>query len=262
MVSQIEMGNIADRFVFPLAQQSCETTYVNEDIFSQVEWVETDEYKIPLIIIRRELPRAVILYSHGNGETVYNISEYLEMLSKELHVDVWYWDYAGYGPHKLNDNVSPSEENVYSDICTLTKMITEDGRYTFTPKILWGRSLGCAPSIYAAVQYEDELDGLIVESGFRSCVRVIQPSWVASSVHSVYDIFDNESNIAKLHTIPVLFIHGTKDRVVPFEHGTYLLNECKAPKDHLWLKDGGHNNLNTEYRTELLEKVELFFDTI
>lgn len=259
------MGNIADKLVFPLATKK-ENAYGTESqsVVDQVEWVENKEsgYSIPLIKKRSESPRAVILYSHGNGEDMYSISEYIESVMTALEVDIWYWDYAGYGPHQFKDDTLPSQENVYSDIRRLTQLLNKDEAYMRLPKIVWGRSLGSAPSIHACVEYEDDLDGLIIESGFRSCVRVMQPTWVAASIHSVFDIFDNEKEIAKLSTVPVLIIHGKEDHIIPYEHSKHLLSVCKTPKEHLCIEHGTHNNIDSDYKDTLFESVENFISAL
>jgi hypothetical protein len=53
-------------------------------------------------------------------------------------------------------------------------------------------------------------------------------------------------NIDKLSKIacPVLVIHNTTDRVVPFWHGQYIYEHVPVPVEPLFIKGGGHNALN------------------
>lgn len=257
------MGNIADKLVFPIPNNSRSVNSIHDALVDdRVEWIENKEsgYSIPVIKIRGASPRAVILYSHGNAEDMYSINEYLEHMMIELQVDIWCWDYAGYGPHQLKDDTIPTEENVYSDIRTLTNALIEDSMYVSLPKFMWGRSLGTAPSIHASVEYEDNIDGLIIESGLRSCVRVIHPAWVAASIHSVFDMFDNETEIKKLRTVPVIIIHGKQDTLIPYEHSQCLLAACNSPKEHLWINGGTHNNIDSEFKVALFERVHIFIE--
>ena len=40
--------------------------------------------------------------------------------------------------------------------------------------------------------------------------------------------------------MPILFIHGDKDKFVPFYMLDKLYDACKAPKDKLIVKEAGH----------------------
>ena len=40
--------------------------------------------------------------------------------------------------------------------------------------------------------------------------------------------------------VPILFIHGDKDKFVPFYMLNKLYDACKAPKDKLIVKEAGH----------------------
>jgi pimeloyl-ACP methyl ester carboxylesterase len=46
------------------------------------------------------------------------------------------------------------------------------------------------------------------------------------------------TRIAKIN-IPTLVVHGTKDQIIPFEHGMKLAEMIKG-SSVLWLKDAGH----------------------
>lgn len=57
---------------------------------------------------------------------------------------------------------------------------------------------------------------------------------------------------------PVLFIHGTKDKVVPIAHGKKLFEKCPNPLNPLWVENGGHDDLYTfgDYLTRLKRFVQ------
>jgi alpha-beta hydrolase superfamily lysophospholipase len=44
---------------------------------------------------------------------------------------------------------------------------------------------------------------------------------------------------------PVLFIHGFKDQVIPFERGRALYEAADQPKYHVWFEEGTHNDIVT-----------------
>jgi fermentation-respiration switch protein FrsA (DUF1100 family) len=60
-----------------------------------------------------------------------------------------------------------------------------------------------------------------------------------------FDRFDNKRRIVRL-AVPLLVIHGRKDRVVRFGHGEELYELAATPKMFLAVDDGGHTNLHRE----------------
>ena len=44
---------------------------------------------------------------------------------------------------------------------------------------------------------------------------------------------------------PVLFMHGSRDRVVPISHAKKLFEKCSNPVNPLWIDGGGHDDLFT-----------------
>ncbi|MEN8128432.1 MAG: alpha/beta hydrolase, partial [Planctomycetota bacterium] len=42
---------------------------------------------------------------------------------------------------------------------------------------------------------------------------------------------------------PVLVIHGKRDSVIPFLHGTTLFREANSPKIKYWVNRANHNDL-------------------
>jgi fermentation-respiration switch protein FrsA (DUF1100 family) len=53
--------------------------------------------------------------------------------------------------------------------------------------------------------------------------------------------FDSQKKVGHLK-IPVLFIHGTKDVLVPPEMSRRLYEKTSAPKRLTFIRGGGHNN--------------------
>ncbi|XP_063792703.1 alpha/beta hydrolase domain-containing protein 17C-like [Pseudophryne corroboree] len=58
-------------------------------------------------------------------------------------------------------------------------------------------------------------------------------------------------------TCPVLIIHGTEDEIVDFSHGLGLYERCPNTVNPLWVKGGGHNDLDTF--KEYIKRLQYFF---
>ena len=196
-------------------------------------------------------PKFAILYSHGNGEDLGQVHRWCETLSREFNAKVYSWDYRGYGPVR---GFSPSELNVFRDVCTVFNHIRES--FPENRILLFGRSLGCAPSIAVAGKHPSSL-GLILESPFLSCVKTV----FNTRFTFWFDIFRNETNI-RACKLPTLIIHGKEDTVVPFSHGERLFEQAPEPWAALWLEHAGHNDIDTVWRHELFQKIHHFLDQV
>ncbi len=59
-------------------------------------------------------------------------------------------------------------------------------------------------------------------------------------------------------TSPVLFIHGTADRVTPIKHGQELHKRCQRPVTPLWVTGGGHEDIYQ--REEYVQRLRKFIN--
>ena len=100
--------------------------------------------------------------------------------------------------------------------------------------IVHGRSVGSGPSCYLASR--KPIGALVLESAFTSIHRVA----IGMSLP-----FDPYNNLARIKNIkcPVLIIHGRRDSVIPFSHGTALYRKANSPKMKYWVESAGHNDL-------------------
>lgn len=153
------------------------------------------------------------------------------------------YDYSGYG---LSTGKS-SEANCYADIDAAYNYLTTEKRIPPKRIVLFGRSLGSGPTVELASRLGRNLAGVVLIAALTSCVRVVfnSPSTLK---------FDMFANIDKIHRIgvPVFCVHGMLDDVVPFAHGVELARRARYPLEPLWIRGGGHNNLEgTRFQYEV-----------
>lgn len=176
--------------------------------------------------------RGTILFSHGNAG---NISHRLETLNilHELGFNVLLYDYRGYG----QSTGKPSEANTYEDIQTAWHWLTKNKKETPARIIIFGRSLGTAPSIDLATKVTPA--ALIIESGFTSFVDMgkatypFLPSFLARMSY-------NNLKKAPFINSPTLVIHSPEDEIVPYAMGKKLYEAAPQPKQFLQIY-GSHN---------------------
>ncbi|MGH9579358.1 MAG: alpha/beta hydrolase [Terriglobales bacterium] len=191
--------------------------------------------------------RFTILFSHGNAEDLGDNSYYFDGL-QQAGFSVFAWDYRGYG---LSDG-RPSEKTFYGDAETVYDYLTRTLGVPADRIILLGRSLGGAAAVHLAARHPAA--GLVLESSFVSGRRVLSRIPLFP-----FDKFPNLDRLARV-TCPVLVIHGTQDRTIPFEHGEILFAAAPHPKRSLWVEGAGHNDLylvaGERYRRELRQFAE------
>jgi fermentation-respiration switch protein FrsA (DUF1100 family) len=171
-----------------------------------------------------------ILYSHGNAEDLGNLPPILELIRQEGY-SVFAYDYRGYG----TSTGRPSETGTYQDMDAVMGYLQTELGIPPEQVIPYGRSVGGGPSTYAATQYP--VAGLVLESTFTSIFRVVVPIPILP--------FDKFPNLRRIHQLkaPLLVIHGTQDRTIPFHHGQELFTAASVPKQSFWVEGADHNDL-------------------
>jgi hypothetical protein len=190
-----------------------------------------------------------VLYSHGNGEDLGDVRLRLTQIHA-LGVNVFAYDYRGYGTSQGR----ASEQAAYQDIDAAYRYLTTTLKQPSNRIIVYGRSVGSGPSIDLATR--QAVAGLVVESGFTSVFRVI--------THRPLFPFDKFPNINKIGAVycPVLFIHGTRDRTIPFQHGQALFDRANQPKTFLTVDGADHNDVEQLAGARYTQALQTFFKTL
>lgn len=190
-----------------------------------------------------------ILYLHGNdknigyGHDVEDVSRLHGLGYKVLAID-----YRGYGK---STGGAPSEAKVYEDAEAAWNYLITQRACVPQRTFIYGHSLGGAIAIDLAIHHP-EAAGLITESTFTTMVAMGKLLYGYMPVDWLLNQrFDSLDKVSKLK-IPVLFMHGTWDHIVPHEMSEQLYENSPQPK-YLKLIDGGeHGNSSiigwAEYR--------------
>ncbi|CAM0943446.1 unnamed protein product [Alopecurus aequalis] len=184
---------------------------------------------------RHPAARLTLLYSHGNAADLGQMLGLFAELRSHLRVNIMSYDYSGYGA----STGKPSEYNTYYDIEAVYDCLKKEYGIEQEDLILYGQSVGSGPTLHLASRLE-KLRGVVLHSGILSGIRVLYPV----KVTLWFDIFKNIDKIKQVEC-PVLVIHGTADDIVDFSHGKRLWELAKEKYDPLWVKGGGHCNLET-----------------
>lgn len=202
-----------------------------------------------------------ILFFHGNGEIVEDYDDLAEIYLR-LKVNFMPVDYRGYGRSSGKPTVSSMMRDCHTIFQFAKELLV---RKKFAEKlIVMGRSLGSASAIEIASEYESEIGGLIVESGFANILPLLLLLGV--DIHS-YNLTEEKcpSNVRKIvrYHGPLLIIHAEKDHIIPYKEGKMLFNACPSTqKDFLEIKGANHNNIFQYGATQYFNTIEKFLGNI
>ena len=176
---------------------------------------------------RPDMP--VVLYSHGNGETLATIRSLLAGFS-ERGYGVLAYDYAGYG----GSSGKAGEKQAYLDVEAAYRYLREDQGIPADRILAAGFSVGGGPSCYLAEKYP--LRGLVLCAPFASAVRVVLPFSIPG------DRFPNVERLSR-RAMPLLLFHGTADRIIPYRNGKLIAAKARGPVRFITAEDADHNDL-------------------
>ncbi|CAD7969220.1 unnamed protein product [Amoebophrya sp. A120] len=195
-----------------------------------------------------------IIFSHGNSTDIGLMFPHLRDIAAKCDVSVLAYDYSGYGC----STGEPSERNLYADIQAAFLYLNEECNIPMSQIILYGQSVGSAPSIHLANELQHGLGGLILHSALKSGLAVVY----SKIQHSPwYDVFQNVHKIKEVDA-PVFLIHGTADLEVPIDHGKALYEACLRPFPPWWVHEGGHNDIEVIWRATFFTKIRGFLDSL
>ncbi|KAK9079576.1 hypothetical protein SSX86_001249 [Deinandra increscens subsp. villosa] len=189
--------------------------------------------KIVAFYLRNPYAKLTVLYSHGNAADLGQLFDLFVQLKANLRVNLMGYDYSGYGA----STGKPTELNTYADIEAVYECLQTEYGVSQEDLILYGQSVGSGPTLHLASKLP-RLRGVVLHSAILSGLRVV----CHVNCSFCFDIYRNVNKIRKVKC-PTLVIHGTEDDVVNWLHGNKLWMLAKDPYEPLWVKGGGHCNL-------------------
>lgn len=200
------------------------------DVFHEQQRALLVHPKITALYLKNPRASYTILVSHGNAADLGDYYYFLKMLQRRGY-SVFSYDYQGYG----TSTGYPSEKHVYADITAAYDYMVK--KLKISPKriVLYGDSLGAAVTLDLAAR--KPVAGLIVKSPFITAFRVVTVIPILP-----YDKFINRTKI-KYVKAPILFIHGTRDKVIPIWHSKKLYKLANPPKYYYWVAKARHNDV-------------------
>lgn len=159
---------------------------------------------------------SLLIFYHANGEDIGRVESLCASLATRLKMWVLAPEYPGYS---IYQSKSSSEEQILEDAHRLLSHLTHSLSISPSHIFLMGRSLGCAPALHLASLHP--VGGLICLSPFTS-LRDASKDMLGNILGGVLkERFTNLKKIPQVKS-PCLFIHGKKDKMIPYSHSVRL----------------------------------------
>lgn len=195
-----------------------------------------------------------ILFFHGNGEIVSDYDE-LGPIYNQLGINFLAVDYRGYGTSTGRPTVAAMMADCH-EIFHFVKSWLSENAY-IGPLLVMGRSLGSASALELAATHLNDLDGLILESGFAHLGPLLALLGAPPEISANEDAlgFQNLNKIRRV-TKPTLIIHAEFDHIIPFLDGRELY-EASGAAEKFFLKIPGanHNDIFARALSEYMTAV-------
>ena len=166
-------------------------------------------------LYRPAMPGALTLvYFHGNADGLSGSIGVTGLLAAKGY-GLFLVGYRGYDKNPG----SPTEGGLYTDGRSAMKWLSEHG-VPASGTVPVGNSLGSGPAVEIAATHS--VAALVLISGYTSLPDVAAPAYPFIPVRLLMrDRFDNIGKISRV-TAPVLILHGTEDRTIPYDHAVKL----------------------------------------
>ncbi len=218
---------------FPLREHS--TTPAAYAMPFEDVWFKTeDEVLLHGWLVHADQPQGVVLFFHGNAG---NVSHRLDSIRtfRDLGFSVFIIDYRGYG----HSEGTPTEAGTYRDAQAAWRYLRDERSIPGRHIVVFGRSLGAAVAAWLSAR--ERPGAVILESAFTSAPDLGAELYPWLPVRWMLRFaYDTREAVRDIHS-PLLIVHSTEDRIVPYHHGQALFEAANHPKRFLEIR-GGHND--------------------
>ena len=181
-----------------------------------------------------EHPKGIVLYSHGNGDTLKNLEPIADFYRKEFQISILIYDYRGYG----RSGGKPTASGILEDGRAARKWLARREQIDMSEIIQMGFSLGGAVAVDLASQ--DGAKGLILQSTFTSLPDMASRMFPFLPARLLlHQQLDSVKKIRQ-YKGPLLLSHGSADGTVPYQQGQKLYLTAGGSKTLYTVENGSH----------------------
>ncbi|MGB5821390.1 MAG: alpha/beta hydrolase [Saonia sp.] len=228
---------LQEKLIFLPTRLAVDYSYSFTQPFEEVFLTAADGAKLNAVHFKREDPKGVILYFHGNAGDLSRWGHIASFFAEKGY-DVVVMDYRTYGKStgKLSERVLHEDAQLFYDY--LLKRYNEDSI------LLYGRSLGTG--IATRLASRNKPVQLILETPYYSLMDIAKERFPFLPLKWLLKYKFQSFEYIQSVTCPVVIFHGTQDAIVPYDSGKRLFDTIPGAEKKMYtITDGGHNNLIT-----------------
>jgi fermentation-respiration switch protein FrsA (DUF1100 family) len=195
--------------------------------------------------------KPTLLYFHGNGHGLMTRADRFRRFL-DAGIGIFMLSYRGYS----GSTGTPTEKAIIADAALAYEHLLGMG---VTPEdiIAYGESLGTGVAVQLAGA--KPVRALVLDAPYTSILDVGRLYFPIMPIETILvDHYASDRNILKVK-VPILILHGTKDRTIPFDLGLRLFNTAPEPKEMAALEGAGHSDI---YEFGALERLQRFLDNV
>eukprot|EP01080_Neovahlkampfia_damariscottae_P008962 gene8962-911_t len=180
-----------------------------------------------------------IIYFHGNAGNISHRLRNVAELYRELKCNILLVEYRGYG---ISEGY-PSEEGLKLDAEAI-EYIFHRTDLNSQNIFVFGRSLGSAVALSVASKYQKQIKGLIVENAFTDIgdmIDLLFPAFKFAKFLS-RNQWKNNVVVKTFKTLPILFISGLADELIPPRQMRSLFDSCTSKNKQMKIFPNGTHN--------------------
>lgn len=183
-----------------------------------------------------------VIMFHGNAGNIGHRIPIARMMIGTTGCNVFMLEYRGYG---LSTG-EPDEAGLNLDAQTALDYLRERAETRDHKFVIYGQSLGGAVSIklVAKNQHAGDIQALILENTFLSMRKLI-PALIPPTKYLTllcHQVWPSDAWIPKITEVPILFLSGLQDEIVPPAHMRQLYELSTAPTKVWKAFPGGDHN--------------------
>lgn len=224
------------RMLFPASAFRATAAEAGLDRFRDLVLETSDGERLVAWWVPPEPGRALVLFFHGNGSTLWNRRDRARLLSRDGRglLIVSYRGYSG-------SSGSPSEEGLQLDAEAAYRFL---GSYESRRIVLYGESLGTGVAIRLATA--KPVGGVILDAPYTAIDDVAAPMFPFLPVKWLLrDRFPSIERISDLRA-PLLVLHGERDGLIPIALAERLYAAANEPKRFVRLPGVVHHRVLEE----------------
>ena len=179
---------------------------------------------------KNQTAKITLLHFHGNGGSVFQQYQAISPLLK-YGFQIFMFDYSGFG----FSAGKATRENVLIDGLSALDYLKARQDTKDSKLIIYGQSLGGHLAAVVAKQREKDIDALVIEGGFSSHKDIAKSRGGFFGKLIVKEMYSGKAAIKDFHK-PVLVIHSSEDKTVPFALGKKMFDNANQPKEFYEIK--------------------------